>query len=313
MFASIPQRQRMAHWVMAVHWLAPWTPGRGSLGGAAGAARGRAALVLGRERQPATATVGHGARVRPALSGGGRSAGACGWRALACDSGVAAASENLVALVLYGGLARGRYRGPKRDIDLAGVLEDASTERVCLLTPVLLAAWRAARVEPWIIARAELGQLAEIFPTKVLDISEHHLMLAGEDVFSAVRVDARHLRFRVEQELTNLSLRLRRHQVSLADDPASMAVYLVGIARPLAIQLAALLRVAGRELPAEDRSAAIFAQAAAEFGLDAEALAALAGLREGESPAEDVSGIFGRVHASATRAAEVTAALQVPA
>ncbi len=125
-------------------------------------------------------------------------------------------------------------------------------------------------------------------------------------MFSGVRIDARHLRFRVEQELTNLSLRLRRHQVWLAD------VYLVGIARPLAIQIAALLRVAGRELPAEDRSAAIFTQAAAELGLDAVALAAVASWRQGEAPAEDVADIFGRVHASATRAAAVAAALEVP-
>jgi len=223
----------------------------------------------------------------------------------------AAAGENLVALVLYGGVARGRYRGPQSDIDLAVVIEDASTERVRELTPVLLAAWRAARVEPWIVARSELGRLAEVFPSKLLDISEHHLTLAGEDVFSGLRIDARQLRFRVEQELTNLSLRLRRHQISLAGDPASMAAYLLGVARPLAIQLAALLRAAGRQVPAEDRSAAIFAQAAAEFGLDGEALAALAALRQGEVPTADVGDIFGRVHTSATRAAEVAAGLEV--
>ena len=87
---------------------------------------------------------------------------------------------------------------------------------------------------------------------------------------------------------------------------------LLGIARPLASQLAALLRVAGPELRPEDRSAAVFGQAAAEFGFDAVALAALAGWRQGKAPAEDVADIFGRVHTSATRAAEVAAALEVP-
>jgi hypothetical protein len=99
----------------------------------------------------------------------------------------AAATQNLVALDLYAGLAGGRYRGPKSDVDLAVVLEDASTERLSLLTPVLLAALRAARVKPWIAARSELGRLAHVFPTK----------------FST----SRHLRFRVEPELRNLSLR----------------------------------------------------------------------------------------------------------
>jgi predicted nucleotidyltransferase len=232
----------------------------------------------------------------------------------------AAAGDNLVALVLFGGLARGRHRGPRSDVDLAVVLEDASPARIGEIAPVLLAAWRVARVEPWILGRAEIPRLAEVFPTKLLDIREHHLVLRGEDVFAGVVVEPRLLRLRVEQELTNLSLRLRRNLVSLSADGPSMAAYLVGVARPLAIQLAALLRVAGRRVPGEDRSAAIYAEAAAAFDLDGEALARIAELRQGdgahdhgrEATADDVVALFGRVQAAVTRAAEVAAALEVP-
>jgi predicted nucleotidyltransferase len=223
----------------------------------------------------------------------------------------AAAGDNLVALVLYGGLARGRHRGPRSDVDLAVVLADASPERVREIAPVLLAAWRVARVEPWILGRTEIGRVAEVFPTRLLDIREHHLLLYGEDVFAAVVIDPRLLRLRVEQELTNLSLRLRRGLVSLSADGPSMTTHLAGIARPLAIQLAVLLRVAGRAVPAEDRSAAIYAEAAAAFGLDGEALASLAELRQGVAVVEDVPALLGRVQAAVTRAAEVAAGLRV--
>jgi predicted nucleotidyltransferase len=223
----------------------------------------------------------------------------------------AAAGDNLVALVLYGGLARGRHRGPRSDVDLAVVLEDAAPARVNAIAPVLMAAWRAARVEPWILGRAEIPRLAEVFPTRLLDIREHHLLLHGEDVFAGIEIDRAALRVRVEQELTNLSLRMRRNLVGLAGDPASIAAYLAGVARPLAIQLSALLRLAGRALPAEDRSAAIFAAAAESFELDGEALAALADLRQGEGGADDVAALLGRVQAAATRAAEAAAALDV--
>lgn len=222
----------------------------------------------------------------------------------------AAAGDNLVALVLYGGLARGRHRGPRSDVDLAVVLADASPERVREIAPVLMAAWRVARVEPWILGRTEIGRLAEVFPTRLLDIREHHLLLYGEDVFADVVIDPRLLRLRVEQELTNLSLRLRRNLVSLSADGPSMTTYLAGVARPLAIQLAVLLRVAGRAVPAEDRSAAIYAEAAAAFGLDGVALASLAELRQGEAVVEDVAALLGRVQAAVTRAAEVAAGLE---
>jgi predicted nucleotidyltransferase len=227
------------------------------------------------------------------------------------DEAREAAGANLVALVLYGGLARGRYRGPRSNVDLAVVLEDASPERVGEITPVLMAAWRAAHVDAWILARAEIPRLAEVFPTKLLDIRDHHLLLHGEDVFAGLEIDRRLLRLRVEQELTNLSLRLRGTLVTLAADPASAATYLATTARPLAIQLAVLLRLAGRTVPAEDRSAAIFAAAAQAFGLDGEALDALAGLRQGERSVEDVRALVGRVQVAATRAADVARTLEL--
>jgi len=222
-----------------------------------------------------------------------------------------AAGDNLVALVLYGGLARGRHRGPRSNVDLAVVLEDASPERIAEITPVLMAAWRAARVDAWILGRAEIPRLAEVFPTRLLDIRDHHLLLHGEDVFAGLEIDGKLLRLRVEQELSNLSLRLRRTLVTLAADPASAAAYLASTARPLAIQLAVLLRLAGRTLPAEDRTAAIFAAAAGAFGLDGEALDTLAGLRQGERPVEDVRALVGRVQVAATRAAEVARSLDL--
>ena len=223
----------------------------------------------------------------------------------------AAAGDNLVALVLYGGLARGRYRGPRSNVDLAVVLEDASPERVAEITPLLMAAWRAAHVDAWILARAEIPRLAEVFPTKLLDIRDHHLLLHGEDVFADLEIDRGLLRLRVEQELTNLSLRLRRTLVTLAADPASAAVYLATTARPLAIQLAALLRLAGRMVPEEDRSAAIFVAAAEAFDLDAGTLETLASLRQGGESVEDVRGLVGRVQVVAARAADVARSLEL--
>jgi len=227
------------------------------------------------------------------------------------DEARAAAGDNLVALVLYGGLARGRYRGPRSNVDLAVVLEDASPERVAEITPLLMAAWRAAHVDAWILARSEIPRLAEVFPTKMLDIRDHHLLLHGEDVFADLEIDRGLLRLRVEQELTNLSLRLRRTLVTLGADPASAAVYLATTARPLAIQLAVLLRLAGRTVPSEDRSVAIFAVAAEAFDLDAEALATLAGLRQGGESVEDVRGLVGRVQVVATRAADVARSMEL--
>ena len=80
---------------------------------------------------------------------------------------------------------------------------------------------------------------------------------------------------------------------------------LLDAARPLALALAALLRLAGRAVPEADRSATIFREAAEAFDLDGESLAALAALRRDETPALGLSDLYGRVLESAVRAAEV--------
>jgi len=89
-----------------------------------------------------------------------------------------AAGPNLTSLVLYGSLARGRYRPRESDVNLLIVLEDASARGLAAIAPALRAAFRAARVEPLIVAARELARAAEAFPTKLLDVKAHHLVLA---------------------------------------------------------------------------------------------------------------------------------------
>src|SRR5260370_25984489 len=58
-----------------------------------------------------------------------------------------AAGGNLKGLLLYGGVARGRYRPGRSDINLVVLLADMSAAALQAIAPALRAAWRAARVE----------------------------------------------------------------------------------------------------------------------------------------------------------------------
>jgi predicted nucleotidyltransferase len=135
----------------------------------------------------------------------------------------AAAGDNLVALILFGGLARGRYLPATSDINLAVVLSDASGPALERIATPLHEAWRTRRVDPLIVVPGEIARLAVAFPTKILDIRRRHIVLFGEDPFVDVAVDRGHVRVRVEQELRNLELRLRHRFVLAHDDPAALA------------------------------------------------------------------------------------------
>ena len=54
-----------------------------------------------------------------------------------CDELQKAIGSGLAAVVLYGGLARGRYRPEKSDVDLAVVLKEASAESLRKIGPLI--------------------------------------------------------------------------------------------------------------------------------------------------------------------------------
>jgi hypothetical protein len=225
--------------------------------------------------------------------------------------------DRLLSLVLYGGLARGRYRPGVSDVNVAVVLREVTAQALQDAAPILRAAWREIRVEPLILAASEVPGAARAFSTKMLDIQKHHIVLAGQDIFHGLRVDPEEVRFRTEQELRNLAMRLRRRFVALYDDPISLAEVLFESAVVLRANLLAMLDLAGEPPPADETSAHVFAAAAPRFGLDASALRGLGELRAIQSadqkapPApEDVAGLYGRIMAVADAAANAAASLK---
>jgi hypothetical protein len=230
-----------------------------------------------------------------------------------CADLARAAGPGLVGLILYGGLARGRFYLGRSDINLVVLLREVSAAMLTAVAPTLNAAWRSIRVEPFILTPAEIPRVAAAFPIKLLDIKDYHVVLHGEDPFATLQVPRAFIRLRVEQELRNLGLRLRRRFLGRTGNPAALAEALSAAARPLAVQLASLLRLAEKEVPAVDRTAAILDLAAVTFGLDRAALAELAGLRAGAQPTGDAAGLYTRVLQAIARAADQAADMKEPA
>ena len=220
-----------------------------------------------------------------------------------------AAGASFAGLVLYGGLARGRYRPGRSDVNVVLLLRDAGAATLAAVAPALRAAWRALRVEALVLTPAEVRRAAVAFPTKLLDIQRHHVVLAGADPFTGLDVPRERVRLRAEQELRNLGLRLRRRFVTVSDDPAALVAALGRIAVPLSVELAAALGLA-EKAPEDDAPAAVFEAAAAAFDLDRPTLAALAALRAGGPAPDDPVALYDRTLALVARAADVLAAME---
>ena len=190
-----------------------------------------------------------------------------------------AAANSLTCMALYGGIARHRYEPPRSDINVLLVLNEVTGDGLARLGPVLHSARREIRLEPFLVAQSELGRAAVMFPTKMLDICRHHIVLEGADVLAGIEVRHEDLSLRIEQELFNVSLRLRRRFLSIQQDDQAMERALLDIAVPLRVNFLALMNLAGAGVPEAERTAAVYAAAAKRFGLDPAPLERLSQLR----------------------------------
>jgi len=222
-------------------------------------------------------------------------------RGLRADAG-----DNLLGLILYGGLARGRYVEGTSDINIVVYLRDASAASMSAIAPRLHEAWRTHRVDPFIITPREIARLTVVFPTKMLDIQRRHVVLAGENPFEGLTVDNEHIRLRVEQELRNLLLRLRHRFVRVRDDQLSLVQAASDAAPTLAVNLRALLLLQGIVSDEFQPALAIFELAAKTFQLDAEALAATKRVHQGRDDASIDAALFARLLATIEKAADLT-------
>jgi len=212
-------------------------------------------------------------------------------------------APELFALAVYGSLARGTFRDGESDVNLAVVLTNASPNVLASLRGPMRKAWRAARVEPLVFTRAELPRIADAFPIKIFDIRQHHDLILGSEPFSELEIKWSEVRARVEQELRNHLLRLRRTWLFADHDARALAPPLVRSANSLLFELEALLWLKGEELRGLSVDQ-IFARAARAFDLDRAVFEELLAYRHGRRPV-DLERLFAGLLTVLEKSAEI--------
>jgi predicted nucleotidyltransferase len=122
----------------------------------------------------------------------------------------AALGDDLVAILLTGGVARGDYRPGESDVNALVVLRQATFEKLDAISSAMQAARYGARVEPTILTEEELPGACDAFPLLYDEIRQWHLILVGEDPLANAVVHDTHRRLRIEQELREAQIGLRR-------------------------------------------------------------------------------------------------------
>jgi len=122
----------------------------------------------------------------------------------------AALGDDLVGVLVHGSVVRGEYRPGESDVGVVIVLEKAEFAHLDAISSALQTARYAARIEATILTEREIAGASDAFPLRYDDIKQRHILLVGRDPFASVEVHDRHRRLRIEQELREAQIRLRR-------------------------------------------------------------------------------------------------------
>lgn len=179
---------------------------------------------------------------------------------------VAALGSDLVAIIVFGSAVRGDYRPGHTDIELLVVVKSATPEKLAPLANPLAMARFAIRVEAMILTEAEIPRAADVYPLLYDGIRQSHTLLHGTDPFAALTISDRHRRLRIEQELREAQIRLRRVVTDSLGQPDGLVSPLVRKLRQIRAPLHALLGL--RQLKCGERLDEVLASAGKVYSID---------------------------------------------
>src|SRR5437763_1507393 len=161
-----------------------------------------------------------------------------------------ALGARLVALLLYGSWARGTHVPDRSDVNTLLICDTVDDALFAALAPAMRAWARGGHPAPPILTEREWRESADAFPIEYEDMRDAHRLLAGRDPWPGIQVDRGQLRRQLEHELMGKLVRLRQAYAALHEDPKQLARVVVGSAGGFFTMLRAVLRLAGRPVPA---------------------------------------------------------------
>ena len=119
-------------------------------------------------------------------------------------------SDDLGALVLFGSAARGDFIVGRSNINLLLVVPDLSVD-LLRRTGQLHRVWGKQQIiAPLLMTNENLARSRNLFPLEFLQMTQGHVLLAGQNPFGKTQIDTVRLSWQCEQELMANLLRVRQ-------------------------------------------------------------------------------------------------------
>ncbi len=177
-----------------------------------------------------------------------------------------ALAEDLVGILVHGSVVRGEYRPGESDVDVIVILQRADFAHLEAIGNAMQVARYSARIEAMILVESEIAGASDAFPLLYDEIKQRHILLVGRDPFASVEVHDTHRRLRIEQELREAQIRLRRAVTDALGAREAIAGAVVRKVKQVRAPLHALLALKGIACPPDLPS--VLAKIGETYGVD---------------------------------------------
>jgi len=175
--------------------------------------------------------------------------------------------DDLVGILVHGSVARGEYRPGESDVDAIVVLKEATFAQLDGIANAMQLARYSARIEAMILTEAEIAGASDVFPLLYDDIKRCHFLVTGRDPFKDVEVHDTHRRLRIEQELREARIRMRRAVTDAAGAREALGGAITRKVKQVRAPLYALLGLKGQKCSPD--LGAVIEAACKHYGVDA--------------------------------------------
>jgi predicted nucleotidyltransferase len=194
-----------------------------------------------------------------------------------------ALGDDLVGIVVHGSVARGEYRPNESDVDAVVVIHEPTLAKLAKTSNAMQVARYAARIEAMILTEEEISGASDAFPLLYDEIKSCHILVTGRDPFEKVVIHDTHRRLRIEQELREAQIRLRRAVTDAAGAGEAVGGAVARKVKQVRGALHALLALKGETCEAD--LASVVEKAGKVWAVDVTAIATSAKAREAPEPA----------------------------
>lgn len=177
---------------------------------------------------------------------------------------------NVTCIAVYGSAAGINFVPGVSDINIAVVFRALDFEVFKKSVPLSVMGRKHKITAPLFLTADYIKNSLDVFPIEFGEIKDNHLVICGEDVFSALTIEAKHIRLLCEEQIKGKLLRIRQAYLEHGNDPKVLKALLGDSLHALMPIFRQLVRLRGEE-PSVDK-VQILDQLAKLFALDTSSL-----------------------------------------